>query len=611
MQRSTPRSAAVYCRISHDPSGERLGVRRQEVDCVAEARRRGWRVAQVYVDDDRSAYNTRKPRPEYQRLLSDIAAGEVDGVMVWRLDRLHRQPRELEEFIVLCDHRHVALATVTGDVDLSTTQGRLVARTWGAFAVHESEVKSERIKRALLERARRGKDQWVTRTYGYNADRQTVNKAEAAVIREAVHGILEGESLISLCRDLNRRGVPTTHGAPWSVATLRRVVTNPRIAGQAQYRGEVVGKGQWQAIIQPSESARVRDDVARRYRAPGPRDSGFLLVGLVRCAWCGRPLWSQPSATRYARRGRYGCSSHPGSGGCGRISVVAQPLEAYVYAALLERLESAQASSELKTMVRDRHWVRAQSQLQRAEQRLADLARDYASGALLRAEWQAARRTLLETARHAGAVLADDRHARSVATFVGHRELLEAAWPSMSIDRRRSIVRSVIDSVEIHPALWGQRFFNAKRVVIQWHGGPPQHLVMPRYVWRDDSGARIRKLRVPQVPVCTVKGCERRSSRRSLCSMHYQRWWAHGDTGGAAPAQTSHHSGKPCKVHACSTHADQAGLCTAHYEQWMTSVPPERACSVEGCGRPRVGRGLCHRHWTAWRRTQADSARRA
>lgn len=99
MQRSRPRSAAIYGRISHDPSGERLGVQRQEADCVAEARRRGWGVVRVYVDDDRSAYNARKPRPEYQRLLRDIAAGEVDGVMVWRLDRLHRQPRELEEFI--------------------------------------------------------------------------------------------------------------------------------------------------------------------------------------------------------------------------------------------------------------------------------------------------------------------------------------------------------------------------------------------------------------------------------------------------------------------------------------------------------------------------------
>src|ERR1700730_19170051 len=150
MRTKAPKAAAIYARISHDPSGERLGVQRQEADCRDEAKRRGWTVAQVYVDDDLSAFNPKKPRPEYQRLLSDIQLGRRDGVMIWRLDRLHRQPRELEEFIVLCDKHRVTLATVTGDVDLSTSQGRLLARAWGAFAAHESEIKSERIRRVML-----------------------------------------------------------------------------------------------------------------------------------------------------------------------------------------------------------------------------------------------------------------------------------------------------------------------------------------------------------------------------------------------------------------------------------------------------------------------------
>jgi site-specific DNA recombinase len=87
MGSSVPKAAAIYCRISHDPSGERLGVNRQEDDCRAEAARRHWQVAGLYVDDDRSAFNTRKPRPEYQRLLRDIQEGGVDGVLIWRLGR--------------------------------------------------------------------------------------------------------------------------------------------------------------------------------------------------------------------------------------------------------------------------------------------------------------------------------------------------------------------------------------------------------------------------------------------------------------------------------------------------------------------------------------------
>ncbi len=132
-------------------------MQRQEDDCRAEAARRHWHVTGVYVDDDRSAFNTRKPRPEYQRLLRDIQDDAVDGVLIWRLDRLHRQPRELEEFIVITDKHQVALATCTGDVNLATTQGRLLARAWGAFAAHESEVKSERLKRAFSSAPARGR----------------------------------------------------------------------------------------------------------------------------------------------------------------------------------------------------------------------------------------------------------------------------------------------------------------------------------------------------------------------------------------------------------------------------------------------------------------------
>lgn len=58
-------------------------------------------------------------------MLADIRAGLVDAVVVWDLDRLHRRPIELEEFINLADEKHLALATVTGECDLSTHNGRL------------------------------------------------------------------------------------------------------------------------------------------------------------------------------------------------------------------------------------------------------------------------------------------------------------------------------------------------------------------------------------------------------------------------------------------------------------------------------------------------------
>ncbi|WP_255499967.1 recombinase family protein [Actinotalea sp. JY-7885] len=69
-------AVAVYARISQDRSGEELGVRRQLADCRVEAQRRGWAVAEEYVDDDLSAYSGKK-RPAYERMLRGFRTSYV------------------------------------------------------------------------------------------------------------------------------------------------------------------------------------------------------------------------------------------------------------------------------------------------------------------------------------------------------------------------------------------------------------------------------------------------------------------------------------------------------------------------------------------------------
>src|SRR5438105_1425755 len=109
-----PNAAALYCRISEDREGDGAGVRRQEADCKALAKRRGWLVADVFIDNDVGAY-AGKRRPEYVRMVQAIKAGDVDAVIVWHLDRLTRRPAELEDFFEVCDAAGVRdLASVTG-----------------------------------------------------------------------------------------------------------------------------------------------------------------------------------------------------------------------------------------------------------------------------------------------------------------------------------------------------------------------------------------------------------------------------------------------------------------------------------------------------------------
>ena len=123
-----------------------------------------------------------KPRPAYERLLDDLRAGLIEAVVVYHLDRLHRQPKELEEFFEVCKEARVEdLATVTGRIDLANADGQFLARILGAVAKKESDDKSRRILRKHEELAMRGKvSGGGSRPYGYEADKLRVVPAEAA-----------------------------------------------------------------------------------------------------------------------------------------------------------------------------------------------------------------------------------------------------------------------------------------------------------------------------------------------------------------------------------------------------------------------------------------------
>jgi site-specific DNA recombinase len=193
--------AAIYCRISDDRRGMALGVERQREYCLALAARNGWRVTDTFTDNDTSAYSG-KPRPDYANLMAAVDAGAVDVIVAWDPDRLHRSPSELETFISSVERAGVAVHTVqAGEWDLSTANGCLHARMLAAVARHESEHKSERVRRAMEQNAQAGRSHG-RRAYGWTREyapdgtvSEMIVPAEAAVIRRIADALLSGESL--------------------------------------------------------------------------------------------------------------------------------------------------------------------------------------------------------------------------------------------------------------------------------------------------------------------------------------------------------------------------------------------------------------------------------
>ncbi len=451
-------AAAIYCRISLDTGGEGLGVKRQQELCEKLAAEKGWLVSEIYVDNDKSAYSG-KPRPAYERMLVDLEAGRRDAVICVDIDRLTRRPVELERFMDLADQRGVALANVSGDTDLSSSDGRFRARIMGAVARQESEKKAERVSREAEQAAGRGVPRGSRRPFGYDDDKRTLRPDEAELVREAARRVQGGETVPAVCRDWNERGIASPQAAPhgWSASSLVNVLRNPRIAGLRTYKGEIVADGIWEPIVDRATWEGLQGRIRRIARVGRP--STHLLSGIARCGYpdCGRPLWTSWRKDGDKRVERYACIKRPGSSGCGRCTVTAAPLDAIVRDGVIERLTSRQFAEALERgSKRDDEQAVASRELAAAEERLEELAADFAGGAISRREWMAAREKVSERITKASRVL--DRHTGILADLPREEKALREAWEVASIEWKRELIRSVVDHVLIKPGKPTARF---------------------------------------------------------------------------------------------------------------------------------------------------------
>ena len=149
-------TAFTYARQSKDHDA---GIGRQQQDTDELADRRGYVIPDSgrFADNDVSASKPGRKRPDYERMMARIRAGEAQVLVITYMDRLYRQPIELEHIIPEIEKAGVLVATVyEGDMDLRTDTGQLQARVKVAFARAEVMRKANRQKRANLERAQNG-----------------------------------------------------------------------------------------------------------------------------------------------------------------------------------------------------------------------------------------------------------------------------------------------------------------------------------------------------------------------------------------------------------------------------------------------------------------------
>ena len=320
---SQPVRAAISLRISLDREMDGLAIDRQREDCEKLAQFRGWEIVETYVDQSISASDKTKKRPAYLRMVADYEAGLLDAIVCYDLDRLTRQPRELEDWIDRAESRGLLLVTANGDADLGTDGGRMYARIKAAVARAEVERKGARQSRAHVQRARQGRPPKGVRPMGYTTAGELIPH-EAEAVRAIYAAFLRGDSLHGIARALSgaqadgeaagvprvplhsrtivlernarrqaegKQPRPVPDDKSWSPSTVLGILRNPRYAGYSVYtskhtrrqeagesrrkalrdnlvkdeNGELV-LGRWEAIVEADQWWTVQnllDDPAR------------------------------------------------------------------------------------------------------------------------------------------------------------------------------------------------------------------------------------------------------------------------------------------------------------------------------------------------------------
>jgi DNA invertase Pin-like site-specific DNA recombinase len=376
---TTVRKAAVYLRISLDATGEGLAVERQRKECRAIVEARGWEVVEEYVDNSISASDSRKKRPGYDALVRDYEAGKYDALVCYDLDRLTRQPRQLEDWIEAAEHRGLALVTANGEADLTTDAGRLFARIRLAVARAEVERKSARQRSAAKQRAELGKPPLGVRLTGYTPKGELVPD-EAELVRRIFADFLSTRNLRAVARTLNDEGIVTRRGKPWHPSTLQGILRNPRYAGRAVYQGQETGqRGAWVPIVSDEDYEAVQavlDNPERVANRTGSTERKHLGSGLYLCAVCDQPLSAWSGARYRCRDGAHVNRSRP-------------RVDEYVRTVIARRLSRPDIANILVPVAESQ--APLLDEIERVRERLAQIDADYDAGITMGARYKSAR----------------------------------------------------------------------------------------------------------------------------------------------------------------------------------------------------------------------------
>jgi site-specific DNA recombinase len=415
--------------------------------------------------------------------MTAVERREIDVIVAKESARLYRSWKDLYEFCEAVERMHVDVATLnTGDIDLTTVDGRIAARLVGVVNAGESERIGERQRNKMARNARLGMPHGGVRAYGYQHVRDEGGKLsvelvphEAPVIRECVDALLSGASVRSLVLRLHKRGIRTSSrdgGTAWHETTLKRMLAAPRLAGLREHEVGKDANGKpilelyeaiWPAIVTEDE----HHELVSLLTKPRTTRSGgkHLLSGLLHCGRCGQRMVFRPS-TRGLKNTAYTCPAKPR--GCNGVGISVNGVEPYVVSCVdFWRTRVTDSTSVAPSDA----IAKLTAEIDVLNERIERLQASCEAGMLDVEDMAPITRRL----RASIATLRTEVDAKaSEAVTTARRASLASQWATLDDDGRREALRAFIQRIDVQSATGGSRQgrrFAPARVVITLHEG--------------------------------------------------------------------------------------------------------------------------------------------
>lgn len=277
---------AIYTRKSSDEGLEQSfnSLDAQREACAAyilSQKSEGWTLNPAHYDDGGISGGTME-RPALQRLLADIGAGNIDIVVVYKVDRLTRSLADFARIVEAFDAKGVSFVSVTQAFNTTTSMGRLTLNVLLSFAQFEREVTGERIRDKIA--ASKAKGMWMggIPPYGYEPKERSlvINDQEAPMVRHIFARYLELGSVHVLMKELDVQGVRSrirtspsgkvTGGVPFGRGPLFTMLRNRIYRGEINHKGTVY-PGLHEAIIDSETFERVQQLLDTNSQRKGER----------------------------------------------------------------------------------------------------------------------------------------------------------------------------------------------------------------------------------------------------------------------------------------------------------------------------------------------------